>query len=280
MRKTTPTGFPDLLPEKAIKKEKIVSTITDVYRRFGFVPLETPVVEFQDVLIDEQTDFNLFQVSSSRERASGEADPMAMRFDLTVPLSRVVAQYPELVRPFKRYQFGTVFRGERPQKGRYRQFSQLDADIVGSASIFADIEVISMMREVMYALMVPAFTIRVNTRNVLNALPYYANFPTEKLRDVLIVLDKRDKISKSELQELLIKETSVSEASAELLIEFGGISGKPMDVMNSLEKLFGDLPQAVLGLQELRTLAEALEDSEHGDSNIIFDMSIIRGLAY
>jgi histidyl-tRNA synthetase len=280
MRKTTPTGFPDLLPEKAIKKEKIVSTITDVYRRFGFVPLETPVVEFQDVLIDEQTDFNLFQVSSSRERASGEADPMAMRFDLTVPLSRVVAQYPELVRPFKRYQFGTVFRGERPQKGRYRQFSQLDADIVGSASIFADIEVISMMREVMYALIVPAFTIRVNTRNVLNALPYYANFPTEKLRDVLIVLDKRDKISKSELQELLIKETSVSEASAELLIEFGGISGKPMDVMNSLEKLFGDLPQAVLGLQELRTLAEALETSEHGDSNITFDMSIIRGLAY
>jgi histidyl-tRNA synthetase len=280
MRKTTPTGFPDILPEKAIKKEKLVNTIIDVYRRFGFVPLETPVVEFQDVLIDEQTDFNLFQVSSSRERASGEADPMAMRFDLTVPLSRVIAQYPDLAKPFKRYQLGTVFRGERPQKGRYRQFSQLDADIVGTASVYADIEIISMMREVMFSLEIPRFTIRVNTRKVLNALPSYAKFPTEKLREVLIILDKRDKISTQELQDLLMQETAVNETTARALITFGGISGKPQDVVTHLEELFGDLPEAVEGLQELRTIAQALASSEHGDSNVIFDMSIIRGLAY
>ena len=280
MKKTTPTGFPDILPDKARQKEDIVSKIAEVYRRYGFVPLETPIVEFQDTLVDEQTDFNLFHVHSSKERQSGEAEAIAMRFDLTVPLARVVAQYSELLKPFKRYQLGTVFRGERPQKGRYRQFSQLDADIVGSSSVFADIEIITMMREVMYSLEVSAFTIRVNTRNILNALPVYANFSFDKLRDVLVILDKRDKVSREELATMLKQELSLETETIEKLIVFGEIKGTPQEVLEKLETLFATTSEAKKGLQELYSLSRALDLQENKDKNIIFDMSIIRGLAY
>ncbi len=280
MKKATPTGFPDVLPEKAQKKERIVQTIVEVYRRFGFVPLETPVVEFQDLLVGEQTDFNLFSVNSSRERQRGEGEPLAMRFDLTVPLSRVVAQYPELPKPFKRYQLGMVFRGERPQKGRYRQFAQLDADIVGSANIFADIEVITMMREVMRALELPKFTIKVNTRNILNALPDYASFDSGLIRPVLTILDKRDKISREELQQLLVTEARVDELAVNKLIEFGNIVGEPTEVVEQLQELFKQVPSAQKGLLELAEIASALATTTWGTDNIVFDMSIIRGLAY
>jgi len=154
-----PGGMRDLLPEQFRARQWIVDIVIAVYESFGFMPIETPTMEFKEVLIGQGTDFNIFSIDSKTEN-----DPLALRFDLTVPLSRVVSQYGELAKPFKRYQFGHVFRGEKPQAGRFREFVQLDADIVGSASTFADLEIVLIMHETMRRLGISAYEIRFNSR--------------------------------------------------------------------------------------------------------------------
>jgi len=273
----TPSGFRDLLPKEAQQKEDMIQKIISVYRKYGFSPLETPIVEFQSTLVGDVTDFNLFNVNSNRERKKGSAQSMAMRFDLTVPLARVVVQYPELPKPFKRYQLGEVFRGERPQKGRYRQFTQLDADIVGSDSIYADADIILMMYSVMNVLGINNFKIRVNTRKILNALPELVGFSEKILRDVLILLDKRDKVSQEELLNLLLQK-GLSEKQAEQLVDFGNLSGSRTEVLQGLQELFSGIESAQEGLSDLETINEVVSATD--SEKIIFDMSIIRGLAY
>ncbi len=274
----TPKGFRDLLPEKARKKEDMVNTIISVYRRYGFLPLETPVVEFQKTLAPDVTDFNLFHVHSTRERKKGNTQELAMRFDLTVPLARVMSDYHrELPKPFKRYQLGEVFRGEKPQKGRYRQFTQLDADIVGSDSIYTDIDLVLMMHAVMSELGVPDFTIRVNSRKVLNLLPEALSFDGELLKSVLIVLDKRDKVSEDELAKMLL-ELGLSDEQVKKLIDFGSLSGERKYVLEKLKELFSGAESFNQVADELTSIDRVLSDL--GKDNIIFDMSIIRGLGY
>lgn len=274
----TPTGFRDILPKEARQKEDMVQKIMSVYRQYGFSPLETPIVEFTETLIGDATDFNLFSVNSSRERKTGEAKDMSMRFDLTVPLARAMSAHRDLPKPFKRYQLGEVFRGERPQKGRYRQFTQLDADIVGADSVYTDADVILMMSAVMQKLGIEKFTIRVNTRKILNALPEYIGFETEKLRDVLIVLDKRDKISREELVELLVQ-VGVSNEQADKLVEFGSVSGTRDTVLAWLKENVSTTSSAKEAIDDLEKI-NAVLSQEEGKSNIIFDLSIIRGLGY
>ncbi len=278
-----PSGFRDLLPQQAYNREKMVRKIIEAYRRFGFLPLETPEIEFVDTLIDDVSDFNLFYVNASKERKGGDEDKaqLGLRFDLTVPLARVVAQYGNaLPTPFKRYQFGNVFRGERPQKGRYRQFAQLDADIVGAQSLIADTEIILMIAVVMHVLGVPGYNVRVNTRTLLNSLPSYAKFDKEMLRDVLIVLDKNDKISKEDMSKEL-SGLGLSEDAVEKLVNFVAIKGTPSNVVEELEKLLGDSEDAKAGLSELKEIAQNLSNSKSDVvENISFDMSVIRGLAY
>ena len=279
MKANTPSGFRDLLPKEARQKEQIIQKIISVYRQYGFVPLETPIVEFKSTLVGDVTDFNLFLVHPSKERLRGSAKEMAMRFDLTVPLARTIAQHTHIAKPFKRYQLGDVFRGERPQKGRYRQFTQLDADIVGSKSIYSDIEIILMMHSVMSKLDVGNFTIRVNTRKILNALPEFIGFDENKLRSILIILDKRDKVSENELA-IMLKDNGLSDKQITDLVGFGSLSGDMFDVLGKLEDLFKNIKSAQEALSDLRKISESISFSNKFGSNIIFDMSVIRGLSY
>lgn len=277
----TPSGFRDMLSAEARQREYMIEKIVAVYKRFGFVPLETPVAEFEDVIVgDKASDFNLFRLDPTRERTSSEEkEEIALRFDLTVPLARVVSQYGnELPRPFKRYQSGFVFRGERPQKGRYRQFMQFDADIVGAKTLASDVEIVSMIVAVMKELHVSEFKVRVNTRTLLNVLPTAFGFPSNILKEVLIVLDKVEKISQkdfiSELQRL-----RVSDSAIQKLVTLSSVFGKPSEVLEKLEAMFEGVSDAQEGIEELRYMATAFEELSI-DSYIDFDMRIIRGFAY
>lgn len=277
----TPSGFRDMLPEEAQQREYMIQQITDVYKRFGFLPLETPVAEFEDVVVgDKASDFNLFRIESTRERLSSEdKEEIALRFDLTVPLARVVSQYGNsLPRPFKRYQVGSVFRGERPQKGRYRQFMQFDADVVGAKSLLADVEMIQMIAHVMQALSVPKFKIRVNTRTLLNALPEVFGFPSNVLKEVLIVLDKVEKISEKDFEKEL-ERLRLSDSVITNIKKLSLIFGNPNEVVAKLEEFFASHQSAQEGIEELRFIAENI--TQLGlESCVDFDMRIIRGFGY
>jgi histidyl-tRNA synthetase len=186
-------GFRDYLPEDMIPRQKMLDTIKTVFERFGFVPLDTPGLEKEEVLTGGDPDF---KKQIFRAGLEGGKDALALRFDLTVPLARVIAANPELKMPFKRYQFGRCWRGERQQAGRFREFMQLDADVVGSSSIAADAEVITLMYETMRALGFKDqdFVIKISDRRVLNTLADVAGFDPEKMPSVLRTLDKLDKI--------------------------------------------------------------------------------------
>ncbi len=278
----TPSGFRDILPEDAGDRENIIDCINRVYKRYGFLPLETPVAEFENILVSESvSDFNLFRLEPTTKRVSeNDKEEIALRFDLTVPLARVVSQYGNaLPRPFKRYQAGYVFRGERPQKGRFRQFMQFDADIVGTKSLVADVEMLAMITEIMKEVGVSDFIIRINTRTILNTLPTLASFPNNLLKEVLVVLDKSEKIGEEELIEEL-RRLRINESGIEKIKKFCQIVGQPNEVIEKLKNLFGDFKDEIdSGVEELTTLASYIETLGIQDK-IVFDMKIIRGFGY
>jgi histidyl-tRNA synthetase len=143
----TPRGMRDMLPQKMIRREYVFSVIRRVFEEFGFEPLQTPAIELQETLAGKygpDAERLFYSVSHA-----GGSERLALRYDLSVPLSRVVAQYPELMKPFKRYQIAPVWRAERPQKGRYREFYQCDADTIGSASMLADAETLNVIYEIL-----------------------------------------------------------------------------------------------------------------------------------
>lgn len=276
-----PSGFRDLLPDDALAKNWLVKTINEVYQKWGFFPIETPIVEFTETLTGEVTDFNLYSVFPSKERQTGTAQSLSLRFDQTVPLARfVVDNTSKITFPFKRFVYGPVFRGETAQieRGRYRQFDQFDIDIVGSSNIASDIEILLCMRDTMRTIVGDdKFIIRTNTRKLLNCLPSLFDFPEANLRAVLIELDKRDKVSRESLVESLIG-AGISKNNSESLADFGSISGNPTEVLNKIKNLCKDVPEANESILDLQTTAETL--SACNAKEIMFDMSIIRGLGY
>ncbi|MDO8598596.1 MAG: HisS family protein, partial [bacterium] len=204
-----PSGFRDYLPANMIARSRMMATIREVVERFGFDPIETPAVERWSVLTGDDADFRmvLFETRSSGARRSEASadDRTALRFDLTVPLARVVAANTDLPRPFKRYQVGSVWRGEKPQVGRYREFTQFDADIVGSATPAADAEIIAFIVASLRALGVERFEVRCNNRKILNGLPAYAGFDAALAPDVLRIIDKLPKIGRDAVLRELTK---------------------------------------------------------------------------
>ncbi|MBI2013565.1 MAG: histidine--tRNA ligase [Candidatus Colwellbacteria bacterium] len=183
-----PSGFRDYLPSEAAARLKMVATVRQVFERFGFQPLDTPSVERIDVLASEKSDVQK-QIFRLKDKEN-----LGLRFDLTVPLARAVVSYPELGRPFKRYQVGNVFRGEKAQAGRYREFLQMDADIIGSDSVLADAEIISLMYQTLRALGVGKFTIKIGHRAVLERVLQNAGVPKQKILAVIRAIDKVEKV--------------------------------------------------------------------------------------
>src|SRR5213083_612416 len=183
-------GLRDLLPDQMLARQRMIDTIRGVYELYGFVPLATPAIEFLDVLsgsAGQEAQQSIFRVTNP------EREELGLRFDLTVPLARVIAQYADLPRPFRRYQVSPVWRADKPDKGRFREFTQFDLDSVGTESEIADTEIIAGMCDTLSALHVERYLVRFSSRSILNLVLDFAGVPQERSGDVFRVLDKLEK---------------------------------------------------------------------------------------
>src|SRR5713226_7269908 len=174
-------GLRDLLPDQMLARQEMVDIIRRVYELYGFVPLSTPAIEYLDVLsgtAGQETQQSIFRVIGP------ENEPLGLRFDLTVPLARVIAQYPDLPRPFRRYQVSSVWRADKPDKGRFREFTQFDLDSVGTESEVADTEIMAGMCDTLAALRIQRYRVRFSSRAVLNLLLDFSGIPQKQAADV------------------------------------------------------------------------------------------------
>ncbi|MCY3918062.1 MAG: histidine--tRNA ligase [Chloroflexi bacterium] len=271
-----PKGFRDFLPETMLRRNYVLDCIRDVFHLFGFEPIDTPILELHETLFGkygEEAEQLIFTAQHGRSRR----EPLAMRYDLTVPLARVVGQYEsQLNLPFKRYHIAPVFRGERPQRGRYREFWQCDADTVGVASISADAEIVIMMHEILKRLGFPQFLIKINHRKLLVAIGEFSGVPQEQLPDLYRSVDKFDKIGADGVKGELIERGIDGEAVSRMmdLIQ----SKAPGD--NSLDFIAETIGSEDKGLDELRQLADLLTDAAVESEHYDFDFTMVRGLGY
>jgi histidyl-tRNA synthetase len=275
-------GLRDLLPEQVLARQQMIEAIRSVYERYGFVPLDTPAIEFLDVLsgsAGQEAQQSIFRVTNPEDEALG------LRFDLTVPLARVVAQYKDLPSPFRRYQVSTVWRADKPDKGRFREFTQFDLDSVGSESEIADTEIIAGMCDTLEALRVGGFVVRYSSRVVLNLLLDFAGIPQERGADVFRVLDKLDKVGIEKVRlELMqgykdesgdvIRGLGLERSQVEKIERFLGIRGPRREVVAQLNDLFGK------EVSDVAKISDHLYALGYGDDRVALDVSIARGLAY
>ncbi len=295
-------GFQDLLPESMIGRDLVIEKIKRVYEKYGFVPIDTPALEYLVTLVGtggEEVNKQMFKLESP------EREPIAMRFDLTVPFARLIAQYPEKLKlPFRRYHIGPVFRADKPDPGRYRQFTQFDIDIAGSDSVAADAEIVAAMCEVLRAVglnndsdgngtPVQEFQVRINNRKLVDALLEGSGITDrEKQKHVLRVVDKLQKIGLNGVREELgpgrvdesgdeIRGVGLRSEVIEKILAFISVTGDSREaVVSSVAEA---LPHSELGeaaLQEMRDLAAALKSLQVSERDAVFDPSLARGLDY
>ena len=289
----TPAGFRDYRPSEVAARQHMINMIRASYERFGFDPLDTPAVEFLDTLLgpahaqDDESAKMIFETRRLRGRdvaGSEETEALGLRFDLTVPLARyVAAQSGQLPRPFKRYQVGPVWRGERPQKGRFCEFLQFDLDVIGSHDLYTDAEVMWGVHDTFLALGVERFLLRVNSRKILNGLPALAGFDEALLVDVIRILDKLDKVGlKKVLRELgdAEKGLGLSDESMEVIKAFLEIKGDAQEVLTQVEALSGGEGAMAEGANDLRQISSYLEAAGVSPERWTIDLSIARGLGY
>jgi len=270
-------GFRDYLPEEQIARTKMIKTITDTYELFGFEPLETPVLEYEDVLAGKYGDEG--EQLMYRFKDHGDRN-VALRYDLTVPLARVVAQYQgKLPMPFKRYQASPVWRAENTQKGRFREFIQCDADVIGAEAGIADAECIAVIEASLFSLGIDKFIIKVNNRKLLNAIMRFAGVPEDKLIDAIRAIDKIEKIGSDGVIEELKKTVGMTEPKAKELIKLSVVTTPNIKSLKSLlnKNILKD-PQGVEGLAELNAVFDALKGMSV--KNVEIDLSLARGLDY
>ncbi len=283
-------GFRDIMSSEMIARQKIIEAIKDVYELYGFVPIDTPSLEPLEVLIGGDYG-NEGQKQIYRFKDFDDED-VALRFDLTVPLARFSAQYQELQRPFKRYQVGNVWRGDKPGPGRFREFIQFDVDIVGSNMLTADTEIISTACEAFDRLNLENYQIKIGSRKVLNLLLRYAEIDENMSHEVFRVIDKLDKQGLvpviAELKEGRtdksgdkIRGLHLSEDKVEKITTFLSLSSN--DRINSLrdiKELFGKVEGIDEAVNELEKLDEYLNIYDIDSKKAIFDFRLARGLGY
>ena len=280
MPKTEPrtlAGFMELLPNEQILFEQMKQTIENVYKRFGFLPIDTPIVELSEVLLAKaggETEKQIYRFEK------GDTD-LSLRFDLTVPLAKYVAKnYGNLSFPFRRYQIGKVYRGERMQKGRFREFYQCDIDIIGDENldVINDAELPSVIYTIFKELGFNDFTIRLNNRKLLNGL--FQEIGQKDLAvEILRIIDKIDKIGKDAVIEELEK-IGVDKTQIEKIITFIQIDGTNDDKLLKLENLNFENETFKLGLQELKEVVKNMRLLGIPENNFNVDLTIARGLDY
>jgi histidyl-tRNA synthetase len=270
-------GFRDYPPEAMIPRERLIDIARRVYRSYGFSPIDTPALEYLEILAgkgSEETDKQLYKFKDHGGRDVG------LRFDLTVPLARFAAQHiNELGIPFKRYHIATVWRGENTQRGRYREFMQCDFDTIGTRSIAADIETVLVIHDLMRAIGFEDFTIRLNNRMVLTGLLEKLGL-AERAVDVLRVLDKLGKIGPEAVAGLLISDVGVTFQQGAEILRLSAINGSNDEILGQVDALVSDNQTGQEGAAKLREILAAVMAVGVYKSRVKIDVSIARGLDY
>ena len=274
----TLSGFMELLPRQQAQFERVKGIIEDTYRRYGFTALDTPVIEASEVLLAKgggETEKQIYRFEK------GDSD-LSLRFDLTVPLAKYVAlHYNELSFPFRRYQIGKVYRGERAQRGRFREFYQADIDIIGDGSldIINEAEIPAIIYHTFTALGLNRFQIRVNNRKLLNG--FYAMLGWEhRAGDIMRTVDKLPKIGAEKVGLMLHDDLGLDQDAVGDIVAFMAISGSNQEVLSALEGYRGRNEVFDQGLDELNTVVKYLSDFGVPQENFAVDLTIARGLDY
>ncbi|MCI6479999.1 MAG: histidine--tRNA ligase [Spirochaetia bacterium] len=265
-------GFRDFLPEAEITRSTLIEKLTDVFRSFGYVPIDTPVMEYSEILLRKsngETEKQVFRFEDNGGR------DVALRFDLTVPFARFTAEHKdELYFPFKRYHIAKVWRGEKPQAGRYREFIQCDFDCVGSDSASSDFEILSLMKAALQAIGVEDITIRMSHRGIFNQFLEKRNF-TDKSEDILRTVDKLAKVGKEEVSSQLESLTG-SNTTAEEILEYITPADTFEQTLTHMEAMAGGESENTSRMREIYAMMEAAGIA----SSFVLDPSITRGLDY
>jgi histidyl-tRNA synthetase len=273
-----PKGMRDFLPAEMHKRDYVFGIVRDVFHLFGFEPLQTPVMELAETLTGkygEDAERLIFHAQHP-----GGKEELALRYDLTVPLARVVAQYQnDITLPFKRYQISPVWRGERPQRGRYREFYQCDADIVGVGDMSADAELIAIAVTALHRLGFRDFTVKINNRKLLTAIGQYSGVPDALLPELYRSIDKFDKVGAEGVQKELL-ERGIADEVAERMLPLLQLNMPGLERLDHLEKMLAAVPAAAEAIRELREMSDHLSDLDVSLRFYEFDFTMVRGLGY
>jgi histidyl-tRNA synthetase len=270
-------GFRDYLPAQMIPREQLLEKTRQVYRSYGFAPIDTPALEYTEILLGkggEEMNRLIY-----RFKDHGDRD-VALRFDLTVPFARFAAQHiGQLGTPFKRYHMGPVWRGENTAHGRYREFWQCDFDTIGTTSNAADIEAVLVIHDLMLALGFERFTIRVNNRLVLNGLLEELNL-AEHTAALLRVLDKLPKVGPGAVAAEMVEKTHIQPQQAQRVLALAQTEGSNAKILERVERDFGGNPKAAEGVRRLRELVDVTTKAGISQDRLRLDVAIARGLDY
>ena len=270
-------GFRDYLPVTMTAREQVIEIARRVYRSFGFTPIDTPALEYSEILFgkgSDETDRQMYRFEDNGGR------DVAMRFDLTVPLARFIAQHVnELGTPFKRYAVGPVWRGENTQRGRYREFVQFDFDTIGTESLVADVETLMVVHDLFETLAISPFTIHFNNRDLLNGLLDRLEL-REQSGAVLRTLDKLPKIGADQVMTELTRVAGASEIQAAEIVALAELEGSNDEILAALPEMVGDGDAAGRGLEALASVLDGVRAAGVDESRVRIDVSIARGLAY
>lgn len=289
LNKKPVTGMKDVLPAEMQIRDYVMSVIKENYRKFGFTPIETPCVESIENLSSKQGGENeklIFKILKRGDKlnlstAQSEADLVdgGLRYDLTLPLARYYANNAAVLpKPFKALQMGSVWRADRPQKGRFRQFVQCDIDILGEPSNLAEIELILATTTTLGKLGFSGFKVRINERRILKAMAVYAGFAEDELDNVYIILDKMDKIGKDGVKEDLIANGFDTDKVEKYMALFDGIENAADGIAYLGETLADCLdPDVIKSLSEIK---ESVSSTVDTDFEIVFDPTLVRGMSY
>jgi histidyl-tRNA synthetase len=267
----------DILPQQMVLRQHVLSIVEATFGEFGFEPLVTPAVELSEILLGKyggDSEKLIFFVQHP-----GGKEELSLRYDLSVPLSRVVAQYPELPKPFRRYQIAPVWRAERPQKGRYREFFQCDADVVGSASMLADAEIIALVYTILSRLGFQQFVTLINNRKLLTGIGQYSGVSEVQLPGLYRAIDKYERLGLQGVRKELRQEGLDADTVDRLCELVWPADGRPAS-LDGLRATLGHLPLAREGIDELQELLGYLPSLGVDRRCYRFDVAMVRGLDY
>lgn len=270
-------GFRDYLPETMMPRERLMETSRQVYRSFGFCPIDTPALEYREILLGKGSDETDRQTYTFQDHGGRD---VGMRFDLTVPLARFAAMHVgDLGLPFKRYHLGVVWRGENTQRGRYREFMQCDFDTIGSKAAASDIETALVMQELLLAIGIERFQIRLNNRMVLNGLLEKLGLESQSVF-VLRALDKLPKIGREKAAAEMMETSGASPAQADQVLKLSELTGDADSILSSLDGMLAGNEKGEAGVQRLREIVKGFADAGADSERLKLDVSIARGLDY